>query len=164
MTTSARPATYETDFYAWTQQQAQALRWLEECGLLRDLVLMDKGLCLDLANLAEEIESLGRRDYRSLESAIGRLTQHLLKWQYQPERRSAGNASWEVTINNQRNKIRQLIADSPSLIKKLQEAVSQGYRQGRKNAQSETKLPLSAFPETCPYAWEQLTDEDWLPD
>ncbi len=151
MTTSTRPTTYGSDFYTWTQEQAELLRQ----GRFADV---------DLGNVIEELETLGRSEYNSLVSAIHRLTQHLLKWQYQPERRVSGNPSWEITINNQRDVIRQVIDDSPGLKNKLAEAIQTGYRRGRRDAQTETRLPLSTFPETCPYNWEQLADEDWLPD
>lgn len=146
MATSIRPTTYDTDFYAWTQQQAELLRqgrWDE----------------LDIDNLMEEIESLGRSDYRSLVSAVEQLTLHLLKWQYQPELRSY---SWEVSIDKQRAEMDKILDDSPSLKSKLDEVVPKGYRYGRRGAAKETQKPLAAFPATCPYTWEQLTDENWL--
>jgi hypothetical protein len=148
MTTSARPTTYETDFYAWTQEQADLLRQGQIEGL-------------DVENLAEEIESLGKRDFRSFVSAIRLLTQHLLKWQYQAEKRSK---SWRATLDEQRFQITLLLKDSPSFKSKTDEAVMVGYRQGRRDAARKSDLPLHRFPDTCPYTWEQLTDEDWVPD
>ncbi len=148
MTTSTRPTTYDTDFYTWTQEQAELLRQEQIAGL-------------DWQNLAEEIESLGRSDYRSLVSAIEQLTLHLLKWQHQSEKRSR---SWEDSIDKQRAEIEKLLDDSPGLKGKLDEAIAKGYRYGRRGAARETRLPLETLPETCPYRWEQLTDEDWLPD
>jgi hypothetical protein len=147
MTTGTRPTTYETDFYTWTQEQAELLRQ----GRLADL---------DIKNLIEEIESLGVSQYSALVSAIHRLAQHLLKWQYQLQKRSH---SWEVSIDNQRIKIGNLLDDSPGLKSKLDAAILRGYRDGRRSAAKETRLPLEHFPETCPYTWQQLTDEAWLP-
>jgi hypothetical protein len=148
MTISTRPTAYETDFYSWTQEQAELLRQ----GRIDDL---------DLENLAEEIESLGRSERRSFESAIRLLTHHLLKWEHQPEKRTP---SWRATIREQRYQIVTLLRDNPSFKSWIPEVLPIGYRQGRKTAADETDLPLITFPETCPYAWEQLTDEDWLPD
>jgi hypothetical protein len=148
MTTSTRSTSYDSDFYAWTQEQAKLLRQGQIKGL-------------DLENLAEEIESLGKRDFRAFVSAIRLLTQHLLKWQYQPKKRSN---SWLATIDEQRFQIALLLKDNPSFQSKTNEAVMLGYRQGRRDAARESDLPLHTFPETCPYSWEQLTDEDWLPD
>jgi predicted nucleic acid-binding Zn-ribbon protein len=148
MTTSTRPTTYDTDFYTWTQQQAELLRQEQIAGL-------------DWQNLAEEIESLGRSDYRSLVSAIEQLTLHLLNWQHQSEKRSR---SWEDSIDKQRAEIEKLLDDSPGLKSKLDEAITKGYRYGRRGAGRATRLPLETLPEACPYSWVQLTDEDWLPD
>ncbi|MCB1821902.1 MAG: DUF29 domain-containing protein, partial [Candidatus Competibacteraceae bacterium] len=81
-------ATYETDFYLWTQQQADLLRQ-------RQFNRID----LDVENIAEEIESMGKRDRRSISSYIQNVLLHLLKWRYPPERRGA---SWRLSIENGR--------------------------------------------------------------
>lgn len=150
MTTSTRPTSYDTDFYAWTQEQAELLRQGQIKGL-------------DLENLAEEIESLGRSESRSFRSALLLLTQHLLKWQYQPEKRSP---SWQIMIRTQRRQIAMLLEDNPSFKPWIPDALAKGYAVGRKDAAEETGLPLTLFPEECPYSysWERLTDLDWLPD
>jgi hypothetical protein len=148
MSTSIRPTTYNTDFYTWTQEQAELLRQ----GRFADV---------DLENVIEELETLGRSEYRALESAIHRLMQHLLKWQYQPEKRSR---SWTVSIDHQRIEIGKLLKDSSGLKSRLAEAIAEGYHYGRRSAAGESGKARDAFPETCPYTWEQLTDEDWLPD
>jgi hypothetical protein len=148
MTISPRPTSYETDFYTWTQQQAELLRQ----GRLAEL---------DIDNLIEEIESLGVSQYKVLVSAIHRLTQHLLKWQFQPERRSH---SWEVTIDNQRIEINDILDGNPGLKSKLNEVIAKGYSNGRRSAAKETCIPITTFPDQCPYTWEQLNNENWLPD
>ncbi len=98
-------------------------------------------------------------EYNSLISAIHRLKQNLIKWQYQAERRAAGNA----TINNQRDAIQDLLDSSPRLQNKLNKVIRTGYRRGRRDAQTETRLPLGLFPEICPFIWQQLIDEARLP-
>jgi hypothetical protein len=90
---------YEEDFYAWTVDQARLLR----TGELSTI---------DAANLAEEIESMGRSDRRELQSRLAVLTMHLLKWRFQP---SARSRSWSATIEEQRLQIEQVFAESPSL-------------------------------------------------
>ena len=82
---------YDEDFYAWTQQQATLLRK----GAVQDL---------DLANLAEEIESLGKSQQHVLESRLEKLVLHLLKWHYQPSGRVTGH-SWYSTIAEHRRQI-----------------------------------------------------------
>jgi hypothetical protein len=62
---------YETDFYAWTRAQAAALRAKE-------------WPVLDLAHVAEEIESLGINAEHAITRQLQRLLLDLLKWRYQP--------------------------------------------------------------------------------
>lgn len=136
---------YETDFYQWTQQQAALLRqgqWSQ----------------VDAANLAEEIDSMGKSDRRAIWSHLINILLHLLKWQYQPERR--GN-SWTESIDNGREQLDWLIKDSPSLRPKLPQFVDDIYPRARRKAAHETGLPLSTFPEQCPFTVEQITGEYW---
>jgi hypothetical protein len=148
MTTSTRPTTYDSDFYTWTQEQAELLR---QGQIAR----------LDLENLAEEIESLGRSERRSVESAVRLLTHHLLKWERQPEKRTP---IWRATLREQRHQIGMLLRDNPSFKSWIPEVLPDGYSRGREAAAEETGLPQAAFPQECPYTWEQLTDRGWLPD
>src|SRR5262249_4206936 len=92
------PTLYDEDFYAWTQEQAARLRE----GAVHEL---------DLTNLAEEIESLGKSERRALESHLEVLVLHLLKWQYQPGGRLTGH-SWYDTIVEQRRQIARLLRDN----------------------------------------------------
>jgi hypothetical protein len=138
---------YETDFYLWSYEQAELLRQRRFSEL-------------DLPNIIEEIESLGRSDKRALTSAYRVLMWHLLKWQYQPQKRSV---SWQVTIRAQRTEIETLEDESPSLAAKAGEIVSRSYAKARSEAAEETSLPLATFPESCAYTLAQLRDFDWLP-
>lgn len=92
---------YETDFYQWTQQQAALMRQGEF-----------NRVDLDIENIAEEIESMGRRDRYALRSYLHSILMHLLKWQPQPERRGT---SWRLSIKNGRHQVDILMEDSPSL-------------------------------------------------
>ncbi|NMQ17854.1 DUF29 domain-containing protein [Candidatus Competibacter phosphatis] len=139
-------ADYETDFYLWTQQQAALLRQ----GSLS---------AVDAANLAEEIESMGKSDRRAVWSHLANILLHLLKWRYQPERRGS---SWTDSIENGREQIDWLIKDSPSLRPKLPAFVEEVYPRARQKASRETGLPLVTFPEQCPFTVEQVTS-DWWP-
>ncbi|PON12426.1 DUF29 domain-containing protein [Candidatus Entotheonella serta] len=140
---------YDTDFYEWIQHQAAALA----AGHVSEL---------DLANLAEEIESLGRNNYRELSSRLGVLVLHLLKWRYQPERRRTGR-SWWRSIRTQRREIRKLLNQSPSLRQRVAEIIAEDYRDFREDAAAETRLSLTTFPETCPWTTEQVLDDDFWP-
>ncbi|AFZ36054.1 protein of unknown function DUF29 [Stanieria cyanosphaera PCC 7437] len=139
---------YEQDFYAWTIATAKALRE-------RDLIN------LDWDNLIEEIESLGRQEKRELINRLIILVMHLLKWQYQPNKRSR---SWELTIKIQRLDVEKLLLDNPSLKSYLKEAISSGYNKAVLKAAQETGLAIEVFPSVCPYTWEELIDNDFMPN
>ena len=67
---------------------------------------------LDLARLADEIDASGTSEYKAFESALVRLLQHLLKWDFQPERRGR---SWALTVRTQRLQVGRALKRSPSL-------------------------------------------------
>ncbi len=140
-------ATYNTDFYLWTQQQADLLRQ----GALS---------ALDVDNLIEEIESMGKRDRRAIGSYLRNVIMHLLKWRFQPERRGT---SWQSSINSGRDEIEVLLIESPSLNPQLSTLIADEYRRARKQASLETGLTLTTFPDQCPFTVEQITG-DWWPE
>ena len=139
---------YDDDFFAWTMEQARLLRE----GAVSEI---------DTLNLAEEIESMGKNNRRELGSRLAVLLMHLLKWRYQPNRRSPG---WATTIRDQRDEIEALLVDSPSLRPVVQETLSSVYARARRKAISETGLRDSAFPAKCPFTAEQVLAEDFLPE
>lgn len=138
---------YETDFYAWTQEQAQFL----QSGTWEQL---------DIPNLVEEIESLGKQQRQELRNRLGILLGHLLKWEFQPIHRSK---SWKATLREQRRRILKLLEDNPSLQPYLFEAVQEGYEDGLDLVVRETPLDYSDLPETCPYKPDQILDNTFLP-
>ncbi|WP_279480586.1 DUF29 domain-containing protein [Aureimonas sp. SK2] len=144
----ASPTDYEDDFHAWAFEQAELLR-LKRFGEL------------DLANLVEEVESMGSEQRHALESSYRLLIFHLLKWQFQPERRSR---SWQLTILRERNNIGRREKRNPSLGATASEIVAEVYADARKEAGIETGLDRGVFPTVCPYVLAQLRDEDFLPD
>ena len=146
---SRNTALYDQDFYAWTQEQAALLRE----GAVHEL---------DLTNLAEEIESLGKSDRRALGSHLRNLVLHLLKWQYQPSGRLTGH-SWQSSIRNARAEIAVLLEDSHSLQQECAELLVRWYPLARLDAADETRLPLDTFPATCPWTPEQVLDPDFWP-
>lgn len=136
---------YEKDFCEWSFSQANHLRNKE----------MEK---LDIENLIEEIESLGRSDKRALRSHLANLLMHMLKIQYQPE--AMGNSkSWIKSIFTARKSIKNLIKESPSMNKLLCEFLSDSYESATYIAMSETNLPLEIFPKECPWSIEELLKE-----
>jgi len=141
-------AHYEKDFLKWTQQQAECLQkgnWEE----------------LDVRNLIEELEALGRSEQRELSSYFQVLVMHLLKCQYQPEKRTP---SWNTTLSNCRDKIQDCLEDTPSLQRFLQDAewIDKYYRRARRDAAKETQKSLEIFPSQCPYTIEQILNSSFL--
>ena len=104
---------------------------------------------------------MGASDRRALRSYLMRLSQHLLKWHYQPQRRGE---SWQQSIDNARLQIELIIEDSHSLRDFLPEAFAWAYPRARKEAAKETRLPLETFPEACPWPLAQVLDEDFWPE
>ena len=131
---------YDQDFYQWTQEQAALLK----PGALAQL---------DIENLAEEVETMGRSEKRELVSRLTVLLAHMLKWDFQPSRQGR---SWEKTIKIQRIDIRQVLKDSPGLKHQFEDIVYLAYEKAVIFASDETDLPETAFPETCPYTIEQI--------
>lgn len=138
---------YDEDFYAWTTEQARLLRQ----GALSDL---------DIENIAEELESMGRGDKREIGSRLEVLLMHLLIWQVQVLHRSPG---WSGTIREQRRRIIKLLQESPSLRPVLPELITEAYPEAHDKAARETGLPETAFPAECPFTPEQILAEDFLP-
>jgi len=139
---------YDTDFYAWTQAQAAALR-------------DRKWDTLDLANLVEEIESVGMDEQHAITRQLQRLLHHLLKWQYQPTHRTR---SWQVSIAQARDRIGDVLERSHSLRDYPAQRLALAYRRARRDAITVTGLPPATFPETCPWPVAQVLDEDFWPE
>jgi hypothetical protein len=134
---------YEQDFYQWTIEQANLLK----AGALSQL---------DIENLIEEVESMGKSQKKELFSRMAVLLMHLLKWDYQTDQRSG---SWKSTILTQRRELRFLLQDNPSLKRLIPDAVISVYSDSRLSAAAETGLSESDFPESCPYTVEQIMGE-----
>lgn len=131
---------YEDDLYSWVKEQVELLH----AGRLGEI---------DAINIAEELSDVGNEQLDKLESALAVLTQHLLKWDYQPDLRSR---SWQLTIREQRRRVERVLRKNPGLKAKLQDAMDDAYADGRDRALDETGLADAALPETCPYTFEVL--------
>lgn len=140
-----------------TPYEADYARWCAEQGaLLREGRLSD----LDRENLAEEIESLGRSDQREIASRLGTLLQHLLKWEFQPEKRKTG---WLATIHEQRFRIENLLDASPSLKAYPGKQLGREFRIAKLKAADGTGLMERDFPVDCPYSVKEVLDHDFFP-
>jgi hypothetical protein len=139
---------YERDFHAWAMKNA---------ALLRQRRLAE----IDVDNIAEELESMGRSERRELVNRLAVLLTHLLKWRYQPNRR--GN-SWRYTIREQRRAVFKSLRDNPSLRPQLTEYLSEAYGDALLKAIRQTGLDEGAFSASCPFTLEQLLDDDFWPE
>ncbi len=140
-------APYEEDFALWSAEQAALIR-------------AGKFDRVDLENVAEEIESLGRGNKSEIVSRMTIILVHLLKWQFQPERASN---SWAASILEGRIRIADLLAESPSLRDYPAQALHRAYRAAPLAAAGETGLSLKTFPVECPYTADQVLDEAFFP-
>ncbi|MDJ0632875.1 MAG: DUF29 domain-containing protein [Xenococcaceae cyanobacterium MO_188.B29] len=137
---------YDQDFYLWVESTVQQLRQKQ----------LDK---IDWENLIEEIESLGKSEKNALKSNLRILLMHLLKWQYQPNKRSN---SWSYTITEHNIRINQAFKDSPSLKCYFAEIFEDCYQDARKLAAKETGLNIKIFPLDCPFSQEDVLNSDRL--
>ena len=132
---------YDEDFAAWIAHQAAALR----AGRFGEL---------DIEELVDEVESLAKRDFRKLRSALRVIIQHMLKWDYQPEKR---DTSWRRSINEHRERVWGELASSPSFRPRVGEAIAQAFPMARLKAWEETGVyKLEREPKTCPYSWDEI--------
>jgi hypothetical protein len=138
---------YSTDFNLWTEQTIAALK----SGDLQ---------ALDLDNLIEEIEAMTRSDKREIFNRLKVLIIHLLKCQYQPQKKTN---SWIKTINEQRDQIELVLADSPSLRLYLTSKLEEIYKKAKRDAVTETKLTPETLPTDCPFTEEQILDSEYFP-
>jgi hypothetical protein len=142
---------YDTDFYTWTQTQAAAVRAKDWAAL-------------DIENLAEEIESLGRSDRRAITHQLERLLLHLLKLVYQPQERARRGRSWRGSVRQARTAIADLVEESPSLHDLPAERLARAYARARMQAMEQTGRPLTTFLEVCPWPPAQVLDEAFWPE
>ena len=144
---------YEADFHAWTQRQADALRRRAAGELVNETEL-------DWGNLAEEIESAGRSEKHEIRSRLEILLIHLLKWRHDPDFRSN---SWRASIHEARRRIELILIDSPSLRAFPAQALDGAYRLALLNKEVRGLSFASDLPAACPWAVEDVLDEDFLP-
>ena len=136
---------YDADIYAWSERQAELLRRRAANEL-------------DWDNIAEEIESVGASEKREIRSRLEVLCHHLLKWTYQPENRSG---SWRASIFEQRQRLLDILDDSPSLRPYPAKVLTRSYDLGRRKAELETAL--LELPCECPWTIEQIIDQEFWP-
>ncbi len=147
---------YETDFYGWTQEQAAKLRRLRT---------ERANLDVDLENIAEEIDSLGRSDHRQLVSRLEEICIHLLKLHYSPSHEPRNG--WRNSIRGQRERLAKLLKESPSLKPRLRDALAEGYEDALRHFTEEKLISLTMpthLPGLSPFELEEVLKDDWWPE
>jgi hypothetical protein len=139
---------YEEDFYAWTLEQAELLRSGEFSKI-------------DALSIAEEIESVGRRDRRELADRLENVIGELLKWRSQPGAR-CGN--WQSAILTQRFEIEHIIEDSPSLRQFASVYLAEAYTDARERVIETMGLLQPDFPADCPFTLDQVLSHSFVPE
>ena len=141
---------YETDVVAWASEQASLIR----AGRFDQL---------DLAHIAEEIEDVGKSEQRELANRMAVLLAHILKWQFQPQKRSV---SWTLTIKEQRRLLVRRIEKTPSLGPMLVDPdwIDEIWIDAKVLAEKDTGLDIGSFSEVCPWAMADVLAQDWLPE
>jgi len=148
-------ALYETDFYAWTPEQNEKLRRLLDQRVNTDL---------DLENLAEEIESMGRSDRSQLETRLANLIEHLLKMAFslawEPRHQ------WRLLVTGQQFSINKLLRKNPSLRRELPEAFDDVYSRAVAGFDDEKliELTMDPLPDLCPFdPHDHILNDAWWP-
>jgi hypothetical protein len=142
---------YEHDFYAWSYEQARALR-------------DRRSAVLDWENLAEEIESLGRSDRREVRSRLQVILVHLLKWKHQKKKRSP---SWTRSISEQRDKLEMILADSATLRREVPDLIVKTFPSARRKASREMRFSpaeTEQLPTTSPFSVQEILDDQFFPE
>jgi hypothetical protein len=138
---------YNRDYYLWLEHTAQ-------------LIKEGKFSEVDVANLVEEIEDMGRSEKRAVKSNLVILLLHLLKYKYQPAKKTN---SWKASIREHRRRLRDDFQVSPSLKRYFEEVFDECYQDAREQAADETGLPKDTFPTESPFTPPETLNPDYLP-
>jgi Domain of unknown function DUF29 len=146
---------YKDDFYAWTRDQAAALRRLAEQRWNGPL---------DLLHLAEEVEDLGSEQQWAGESQLERVIEHLLKLEHSAS--PAPRRQWMTSVVDARGEIEHRI--TTTIRREVEPALSNRYRRARRKAELALldhgeKDAAGALPADCPYLFDELIADEWWP-
>jgi hypothetical protein len=138
---------YDQDYYLWIMRTIELLN-------------QKKFGELDLTNLVEEIEDMGKSEKKSITSNLRILLMHLLKYKYQSDKRTN---SWLFTIVEHRKRLQEAFKVSPSLRRYYEEVFLDCYQDARELASAETGLSMQIFSEVCPFTPEEALNPNYLP-
>ena len=154
MVTSTQSTTqtlYDQDYYLWIRTTINQLR-------------AGQFSAIDLENLLEELETMGRSEKRAIKSLLIKLLEHLLKLKCWDQERERNQGHWKGEIRTFRIQIKDELKDSPSLKPYILEIFDQCYQDARKLVSDRSELPLDIFPLTPIASLEQILDENWFPE
>ncbi|MDM3845758.1 MAG: DUF29 domain-containing protein [Aphanizomenon gracile PMC638.10] len=154
MVTSTQSTTqtlYDQDYYLWIRTTINQLR-------------AGQFSVVDLENLLEELETMGRSEKRAIKSLLIKLLEHLLKLKCWDSERERNQGHWKGEIRTFRIQIKDELKDSPSLKPYILEIFDQCYQDARKLVSDRSELPLDIFPLTPIASLEQILDENWFPE
>lgn len=140
---------YDEDYHLWYSENAR---------LIREKKFND----IDVENIAEELDSMGRHEKDKLESFLIVLFLHLLKLKYQGNY-EVGVRSWKLSVKEHRLRAKKHLKNNPSLKGVLDEIIQDAYGIARLEAAKETGLTEETFPMNMPFTIEQVLTDDWLP-
>jgi len=141
---------YDQDYYLWLRTTINQLR-------------DGQFSAVDLDNLLEELETMGRREKRAIESLLIKLLEHLLKLKCWDEERERNQGHWKGEIRTFRREIKKALKDSPSLKPYILEIFDECYQDARTEASDRSQLPIDHFPVAPIGSLEQILDENWFP-
>ncbi|MTJ47269.1 DUF29 domain-containing protein [Dolichospermum sp. UHCC 0259] len=142
---------YDQDYYLWIRTTINQLR-------------AGQFSAIDLENLLEELETIGRSEKRAIKSLLIKLLEHLLKLKCWDKERERNQGHWKGEIRTFRTQIKDELKDSPSLKPYILEIFDECYQDARKLVSDRSELSLDIFPLTPIASLEQILDENWFPE
>lgn len=147
---------YDTDFLAWTEQQAAALRRMAAARANTEL---------DLHHLAELLDDMGASERRALESGLACIIEHLLKLEHSPT--PDPRVKWQLSVIEHRSRAQSALSDSPSLKGRLPDLLAGAWKRARAKAalslSSYDGVDAETLPTRCPYDSDEVLDDGFLP-
>lgn len=138
---------YEIDFHQWLEETIQLL----QTNHFNEL---------DLENLIEELEALGRSDKNAVESLLEQVIRHLLLLEYWTKESAYNKFHWQAEITGFRTQLKRKLTSN--LRNHLQKQLSSLYQDALAYVRQKTSLEVD-FPPECPYTIEELLDINWFP-
>lgn len=147
------PTLYDHDFFAWTQDQAAALRRAQGDRI---------DAPLDWEHIADELEQLGGSIKESIQCELATVIEHLLKFEHSPD--TSSRTKWRASVRKARRHLNDKIASNPSLASYPRVILTDAWLDGRDDAIQDDSIVEAALPAECPYTLEQLQDAVWWPE